>query len=88
MARKEWPDESFDEKVKALIRDRLGPLASECREEDDVLALCVACITTGVRLMYDMGYGKDQIEDRLLMTVDVIMLTDGVTERGQFETVH
>ena len=88
MAKLKWPDESFEEKVKALIRDHLQPLASECKEQEHLLVLCIAYITSGVRLMHDMGYDPKEIEARLMMTIDMVMLTAGLAERDHCETVH
>tara|TARA_Y100000401_G_scaffold43090_1_gene32842 strand:+ start:1759 stop:2025 length:267 start_codon:yes stop_codon:yes gene_type:complete len=88
MKKLKWSDESFEEKVKALIRDHLHPLASDCKGEEDLLALCVAHITAGVRLMHEVGYKQQEIEDRLLMTVDMVLLASGLSEREQSEILH
>ena len=63
MAKLKWSDESFEDKVKALIRDHLHPLASDCKEEEDLLALCVAHITAGIKLMHEIGYKQQEIEE-------------------------
>ena len=88
MAKLKWSDESFEDKVKALIRDHLHPLATDCKEEEDLLALCVAHITAGIKLMHEIGYKQQEIEERLLMTVDMVMLAGGLSEREQSETLH
>ena len=88
MKKLKWSDESFEEKVKALIRDHLHPLASDCKGEEDLLALCVAHITAGVRLMHEVGYKQQEIEDRLLMTVDMVLLASGLSVREQSEILH
>jgi hypothetical protein len=45
-------------------------------------------ITAGIKLMHEIGYKQQEIEERLLMTVDMVMLAGGLSEREQSETLH
>ena len=88
MSKIKWPDAKFEEKVKLLIREHLHPLASECKKEEDVLALWVAFVTKSIGMIHYFGYDKKEIDARLLLTIDAFMLDLHTRQQERFDTVH
>ena len=69
--------QDFGVKVNSIITKHLEPLSSnvDYSQTEDVLALCVAYLNSAFQLMYELGYPKEEVEKRVLMTLDLVWLT-------------
>ena len=90
MAKLTWDSngEEFEARVQKIIRETLQPLNHQCSKQEDVLVLCVAYLTATVKLMRNFGYDKQEIESRVLGTMDLVWLATELTQRGEHDTVH
>tara|TARA_R100001163_G_C4964912_1_gene127181 strand:+ start:157 stop:453 length:297 start_codon:yes stop_codon:yes gene_type:complete len=68
-------DESlFDLKVRKLIVKRLEPFMESLNIESDeeLLIACVSLLTTSIRLLYQLGLSREEVEHKLLNTLDLV----------------
>jgi len=75
----DWPYElqEFSNKVATIMEEHLKPLllSVDSTKEDEVLALCVAYLHSAFQLMQQMEYPKEEVEKRVLTTLDFVWLT-------------
>ena len=59
------------------MAEHLEPLllSVDSTKEDEVLALCVAYLSSAFQLMHQMKYPKEEVEKRVLITLDLVWLT-------------
>jgi|2_EtaG_2_1085320.scaffolds.fasta_scaffold38208_3 hypothetical protein len=74
----DWPNElqGFSGKVETIMAEHLEPLllSVDSTKEDEVLALCVAYLSSAFQLMHQMKYPKEEVEKRVLATLDLVWL--------------
>ena len=90
MAKLTWDSEGeeFGARVQKIIRETLQPLNHKCHKQEDVVVLSVAYLAATVKLMQHFGYDRQEIETRMLGTMDLVWLAAELTQQGEHDTVH
>ena len=72
----------FDLKVRKLIVKRLEPFMESLNIESDeeLLIACVSLLTTSIRLMYQLGLDREEVEQKLLNTLDLVWIVSDLVE--------
>ena len=75
-------DGKFDLKVRKLIVKRLEPFMESLNIESDeeLLIACVSLLTTSIRLMYQLGLDREEVEQKLLNTLDLVWIVSDLVE--------
>ena len=72
----------FDLKVRKLIVKRLETFMESLNIESDeeLLIACVSLLTTSIRLMYQLGLDREEVEQKLLNTLDLVWIVSDLVE--------